>query len=349
MDVERRSLLAASAAMLLAGCEQTRRLSSPLQPTGEPLVLAPVIVERDRIIRRVVGLRPFRPGGFVLRAEALGGKLLIHDYGHGGGGVTLSWGTAELAADLAGAVTGTDCAVLGCGAVGLATARTLQDRGARVTIYARELPPDTTSNVAGAQWWPSFVFDPDAITEAFAAQYVRAAHLSYRRFQLLPGRRYGIHWTRNYAASERAPDEEGADVSITSLADLCVECRVVPARENPYPGLHVSQFDTMMIEPPIYLDALMRDVRAAGGGIVLRDFAERGDVLALPQRIVFNFTGLARRHSSAIPNWCRSRASSPCCCRSRRSRTMRCSGAATCFRARTACCSAAPNRGATGA
>ena len=44
-------------------------------------------------------------------------------------------------------------AVLGCGAVGLATARVLQDRGFAVTIYARQLPPDTTSNVAGAMWF----------------------------------------------------------------------------------------------------------------------------------------------------------------------------------------------------
>src|SRR5437764_11381754 len=96
----RRQLLATSASLLLAGCASRTRLSAPLQPAGESLVLAPVAVEENRIIRRVVGLRPFRPGGFVVRAEPLGDKL-VHNYGHGGGGVTLSWGTAELAAELA--------------------------------------------------------------------------------------------------------------------------------------------------------------------------------------------------------------------------------------------------------
>jgi glycine/D-amino acid oxidase-like deaminating enzyme len=49
-------------------------------------------------------------------------------------------------------------AVLGCGGVGGATARLLQRRGWRVRIYARDLPPETTSNIAGAQWLPSPFF-----------------------------------------------------------------------------------------------------------------------------------------------------------------------------------------------
>ncbi len=289
--LSRRQFAVTSMAMLLAGCAGRNRLSRPLQPGGEPLVLAPVAVEEDRIIRRVVGLRPFRPGGFVLRAEPLGDKMLIHNYGHGGGGVTLSWGTAELAAELAGPVAGARCAVLGCGAVGLATARTLQSRGALVTIYAKALPPDTTSNVAGAQWWPSFVFDRDAITPEFAAQYVRAAHLAYQRFQTLPGGRYGIRWTRNYAAADEA-EEDGPDDPAISLADLCIECRTLPAQESPFPGLNVRQFDTMMIEPPIYLPALIQDVREAGGSIVVRDFHDRQEIPALKQSRVFNCTGI---------------------------------------------------------
>src|SRR5713101_7399973 len=62
---------------------------------------APVKVSRDRIIREVVGLRPYRAEGFVVEAERVGHKLLVHNYGHGGAGITLSWGTASLAVDLA--------------------------------------------------------------------------------------------------------------------------------------------------------------------------------------------------------------------------------------------------------
>jgi D-amino-acid oxidase len=50
-----------------------------------------------------VGLRPFRPQVRVER-EALGRACLIHDYGHGGAGVTLSWGCAAEVARLASEV-----------------------------------------------------------------------------------------------------------------------------------------------------------------------------------------------------------------------------------------------------
>jgi D-amino-acid oxidase len=45
-----------------------------------------------------VGLRPFRQGG--VRLERQPGTRLIHNYGHGGSGVTLSWGCALEVADL---------------------------------------------------------------------------------------------------------------------------------------------------------------------------------------------------------------------------------------------------------
>jgi D-amino-acid oxidase len=215
----RRALLAALPASL-AACAAPR-LTPPLPPRGTRLVLAPVNVARDRIIRIDVGLRPFRPAGFVVRSEMLGDKTIVHNYGHGGGGVTLSWGTAALALEQAPPVR--HCAVFGCGAVGLATARLAQERGMQVTIYAAALPPETTSNIAGAQWWPSYVYDEDALTPAFRAQFVRAAHLAYHRFQTLPGERYGISWRRNYFVSDTPFSESPSADQSMALTDLCIE------------------------------------------------------------------------------------------------------------------------------
>ena len=54
-----------------------------------------------------VGLRPFRRAG--VRVECEGGITVVHNYGHGGSGVTLSWGSAGDAALLASeAVMGAD-------------------------------------------------------------------------------------------------------------------------------------------------------------------------------------------------------------------------------------------------
>jgi D-amino-acid oxidase len=55
-----------------------------------------------RILGHRAGLRPVRTSGVRIEAEELpGGGLLVHNYGHGGAGVTVAWGCAESAAALA--------------------------------------------------------------------------------------------------------------------------------------------------------------------------------------------------------------------------------------------------------
>ena len=64
-----------------------------LAPRRPPVSLAPVKASWDRIIRTTVGLRPHRDAGFVLKPDKLDDKLLVHNYGHGGAGMSLAWGT----------------------------------------------------------------------------------------------------------------------------------------------------------------------------------------------------------------------------------------------------------------
>ena len=56
-------------------------------------VLEPRVLDAE-IVSRAVGLRPGRPS-VRLELEQRADGLIIHDYGHGGSGVTLSWGCAE--------------------------------------------------------------------------------------------------------------------------------------------------------------------------------------------------------------------------------------------------------------
>ncbi|MBT2507952.1 FAD-binding oxidoreductase [Streptomyces sp. ISL-98] len=56
-----------------------------------------------RVIGHRVGLRPARTGGVRIEAKPLPGDgLLVHNYGHGGAGVTVAWGCAEAVAGLVG-------------------------------------------------------------------------------------------------------------------------------------------------------------------------------------------------------------------------------------------------------
>ena len=58
------------------------------------------------MIAHLVGLRPTRPQVRLEAVDLDGGRTLVHNYGHGGAGVTLSWGCAADAAALALAALG---------------------------------------------------------------------------------------------------------------------------------------------------------------------------------------------------------------------------------------------------
>ena len=240
-----------------------------------------------------MGLRPFRRSGFRVEAEALGDTLLVHNYGHGGCGVTLSWGTARLAVDrIVESGRGGPVAVLGCGAVGLATARLLQAGGSDVTIYARTLPPETTSNAAGALWYPHLLVDEQRRTATFDRQFESAARFSHRYFQGLIGDDYGVCWRQQYFLSQ-TPAAESWDLAM--LRDLFPESRALAPEEHPFGVPHVSADRLLFIEPTVYLEALLRDFRLAGGRVCPQSLASPADVAALPERIVVNCTGLGAR------------------------------------------------------
>ncbi|HRE43691.1 MAG TPA: FAD-dependent oxidoreductase [Terricaulis sp.] len=280
----RRTMMALSGAGLASACASLR--------TPDPRNrLPPVRVEEARIIRIDVGLRPFRPSGFRVAREAFGDKALIHNYGHGGGGITLSWGTAKLALDLGYDSSVAEYAVLGCGAVGLATARLLQERGAKVRLYARALPPNTTSNVAGAQWWPASVYDYRATTPEYRAQHVEASRFAFRRFQSFVGDAYGVSWEKNYNLSARPITSYPARED-DPMRQFVINQRDLLPHEHNFPRPFVREFETMMIETPLYLRRMEADVRLAGAEIVVREFASAAEIQALPERVIFNCTGL---------------------------------------------------------
>ena len=107
MLIDRRSFLGAVA--FTAACSTRRtQVKTPVTPSAARQ-FARVNVAPDRVIRTVVGLRPYRPSGFVVRRESIDEKTIIHNYGHGGGGVTLSWGTAHLAVEQALPTGAMDC------------------------------------------------------------------------------------------------------------------------------------------------------------------------------------------------------------------------------------------------
>lgn len=261
--------------------------------------LPPVHVSEDRVIRSVVGLRPHRPSGFRVEREHVGDTVVVHNYGHGGGGITLSWGTAKLATDLGLQGHTGPVAVLGCGVIGLTTARMVQDAGFPVTIYTKAMPPDTTSNIAGGQWYPAMVYDdPNTVTEKFTNQFLAAAKYAYERYQILTDPKYGVRWMRNYSIS-RTPIQPnlgtGRPRIVSGLDSLLPEHRALKQEENPFRIGFAAQYDGMIMEPPMLLNALISDFRIAGGKVVGRELKSPAEVQGLREKLVFNCTGLGAK------------------------------------------------------
>jgi glycine/D-amino acid oxidase-like deaminating enzyme len=302
--MHRREFLSAGAAAAmglgLSGCATAARPRGPaaaaaMPRAGRRVQLALPRVNFERIIRTTVGLRPHRDGGFVLRAEKLDDKLLVHNYGHGGAGMSLAWGCGVLVAELAQPAGARRVAVIGCGAPGLCTARQLQRRGYDVTIYAATVPPDTTSNRSWAGYTPTTALIlPERRTPAWDLQFRTAADISFRQLQTMVGPRYGVYWIHAYNATDDPMRQGGGNDG-----DLVPE-HLRPGRdrevlgpgEHPFPTPYAVRTTNLAIEPSIYLDALVDDVLAAGGRIVIRRFETRRDLVALPEPIIVNCTGL---------------------------------------------------------
>jgi D-amino-acid oxidase len=281
--MDRRAFLGSAAStLLLPGCATTMA-----RPAARGCLPA-VNVAPGRVIRTLAGLRPYRASGFVVRAEALADKRLVHNYGHGGAGITLSWGSAKLATELGLPGHQGPVAVIGAGVMGLSTARLVQDAGFPVTLYAKALPPDTTSNIAGGQFHPFGHYDHDAVTPAWRAQYVAALDYSWRRFQIMVGDDYGIRWLPTYS-------ETSGGLERQLLPTFPPDNRLLAPAEHPFPVEHMTRYDTLYVETGRYLRQMIRDVELAGGRIAVREFATPAELAALPERLIFNCTGLGAR------------------------------------------------------
>ena len=280
MVVDRRTILAGSAALALSGCVTTPRRSTPCTP------LPRVEIDASRIVRTSVGLRPYRRSGFVVRREQLGTKALVHNYGHGGAGVTLSWGSSRLATTLGLQGHSGPVAVIGAGVMGLTTARLVQEAGFPVTIYAKDLPPNTTSNASGGQISPFGHYREGFVTAEWQQQFLTAMDYSWRRFQIMVGDRYGVQWRTTY---EEGHDEPGP------MDPYRPRQRLVGPEAHPFPVEGMTVYDTMYVEVGRYLKRLLDDVRDRGGSVQQRVFPSAQSIAELPETLVFNCTGIGAR------------------------------------------------------
>ena len=300
---------AAALGLAVGGCA-SRSAPQAAPSAGGPLRrvnLVPVDCSMDRITRTTVGLRPFRPTGWLVKPERFGAKTVIHNYGHGEAGMSMAWGTGALAADLALPDLERRAGVIGCGVIGLTAARQLQRRGFDVTIYAMAVPPHTTSNMSKADFGP-WMPRANLLTPQWVSQFRRAQKIAYDELQLLVGPRYGVSWIDHYNLLDVAPTEsELRRIHPEPLPDDNIASVLLEPGEHPFASKYATRRPELSMEPTVYLDALSRDVITFGGRIVIRKFDALRDLMALPESLIVNCTGLGARalfgDESLQPSW----------------------------------------------
>ncbi|MBM4780478.1 MAG: FAD-binding oxidoreductase, partial [Archangiaceae bacterium] len=251
----------------------------------------------------VVGVRPHRTGGvrLELQPELLAGKHVIHNYGHGGGGITLSWGCASVVKDLVeGLLPKLDkedrsIAVLGSGVIGLTVATELKRAWPElpVSVYAKDLAlSSTTSFVAGGQFEPSGIFTEYVTPEAKAvlATYLRRSKERIVELQNSGNRLlYGVAERKNYTL----------DQVIKAFDEGTPEDVVAKPRKGtlPFKSLNGAgrEYSNWLMNPTILLPKLVEDLKAKHVAFEQRQFDTPADVAALKERIVINCTGLGAK------------------------------------------------------
>ena len=170
--------------------------------------------------------------------------------------------------------------VIGCGVSGLSTAIRLLEAGHDVEIWARDLPPHTTSNIAAAIWHPYKAFPVERVT----GWGQRTLEVFYS-LAGIPGA--GVSLMEAVEVfSEPVDDPWWLD---------CVRHfrRALPG-ELPGGFKDGYVFETVVVETRIYLTRLMDRVVELGGQIIKREVPTLDEVLE-DCRAVVNCSGLGAR------------------------------------------------------
>lgn len=134
-------------------------MNSKIDHKINPVQLSIPSLTPESILTYKAGTRPFRKSGMRLEPEYWEDKLIIHNYGHGGSGISLSWGSAHICLNILAQelskgfrCSKKEIAILGSGIIGLTMAHLLADQGWKIHVYASQFPPHTTSDIAPGLW-----------------------------------------------------------------------------------------------------------------------------------------------------------------------------------------------------
>jgi D-amino-acid oxidase len=314
--MNRRHFLGSVAAASLSSCATKSKIAAgaPVtvpgaKPAGLPSYevvprLMPIRAESDRIFRVTVCLRPFRAAGPRLDVERVGDKTVVHNYGHGGSGWSLSWGSGSVAVEKAMAAGERNVAVIGCGALGITSAILLQRAGAKVTIYAKDRPPDVRSARATGSWTPdSRIALTNSVASDFPALWEKMCRTSFHMYESYLGMAGNpVEWLDRYILSDADPatavrPREELDFAHYQdrVADITPRSVNLPPGTHPFPTRYARRNSSLTFNVAGYSRQLVNDFLIEGGRIENTEFHSPSELSRITEKVVINATGYGAR------------------------------------------------------
>lgn len=279
-----------------------------------PPAIVPARVRIERLVRVSVCSRPARISGPRVERETIGDRIVVHNYGHGGSGWSLSWGSAMEAVPLVMETGSREIAVVGAGVLGLTAALTAQRMGLKVTIYAKDRFPFVRSSRASAYFGPNgHVIMNSHVTDAFVARWTTMArngfimHSSYLGMADDP-----VDWVDRYTLSDTPFDAAprpaprqlilpgGTTDSYWSgggnaLGELVSGFEELTSGSHPFHVPHVRRSMMMRFNVADYMRKLEADFLAGGGSFAHIELHGPADFTRIPQKAIINSTGYGAR------------------------------------------------------
>ncbi|KAL4453421.1 hypothetical protein ABPG74_017628 [Tetrahymena malaccensis] len=277
----------------------------------EKIDLTPPNFSNENFLGYKAGLRPCRKGGVNLSEQIIRGKRILHNYGHGAGGVSLAPGYANIQVNkffqrYSSFKNLNHIGIIGSGYMGLFTALELIKLGYKVTIYADQFVKDdglcsletdknhpTASQIAGGYWLP-YGYEYN-INEETQRVHDQACNFSWNFYKssiekkVYNGVRFmkvyhldGIEYIKNSVPKEIFNDFKEVQVSWGN---------------GKY--YNAFTFTTILIEGDIFLKELFEECRKQGVNFVKQHLNDEGEVTQLPHDYIFNCAGI---HSGKLFN-----------------------------------------------
>lgn len=167
--------------------------------------------------------------------------------------------------------------VVGCGVIGLTTAISLQNEGFEVVIFAEHLPPNTTSNIAAALWFP---------------------------FQAAPYDKV-LEWSKkSLIVFQEQFNDQKSGISFRNFKEYFVDQKIEPpwakavdsfirVDEHSLPNGYSCGFSTRVaiVQTDIYLNYLIDKFILSGGKIIQKKINHFNEIHS-NYKIIFNCSGL---------------------------------------------------------